>query len=462
MKPLSYELTVIKSLNRALVIGAGKTGMSCAKLLKKQGKKVIVNDIKKGSELPDAVSFLEELGLPYVFGEHPETLLSEIDFVIVSPGISPRIPILEEARNRGIPILGEFEYAWYFVNSPVIAVTGTNGKTTVTCWVHHTLKELGFKTALAGNNDTPLSDVVAETVTYDWIVAEMSSYQLEYTHLFHPHIAAVLNVTPDHIYRHPTLIEYADTKCKIFQNQTEQDVAIVNADDEWVSQMKVPPSVKKVYFSLTQEVSPGAWIQSSGKESYILFNDNMLGKVSQLPLKGQHNLANALAVLAIVSSLSISPEKVYKAMNSFKGVPHRIEFLGSKNGVAFYNDSKSTNVESLRVALESFQQPVILIAGGRGKGASYEPLRELVREKVCFLITIGEDAQKIEDTFSDLVQVERVQSMEEAVKVAWQHSFPHSVILLSPACASFDMYPNFEVRGEHFRNCVKQLLAKES
>lgn len=460
MNTLSLEPTMIKSLTRILVIGAGKTGISCAKLLKKQGKKVIVNDIKNSSELPDEVQLLEKLGLPYVFGEHPESLLSEIDFVIVSPGISPKIPILEEARKRSIPVLGEFEYAWYFVNSPVIAVTGTNGKTTVTCWVHHTLKELGFNTALAGNNDTPLSDIVAEPFAYDWIIAELSSYQLEYAHLFHPRIAAVLNVTPDHISRHPTLQEYADTKCKIFQNQTEQDVAVINSDDEWVSKMNVPPSVKKLYFSLEKEVS-GAWVKSDSEESHILFNKDILGKVSQLPLKGRHNLANALAVLTIVSSLSIPPEKVYKAMSSFKGVPHRIEFLGTKNGVSFYNDSKSTNVESLRVALESFQQPVILIAGGRGKGASYEPLRQLIQEKVCFLITLGEDAQKIEDAFSDLVQVEQVQSMEEAVKVAWQHSFPNSVILLSPACASFDMYANFEVRGEHFRKCVNQLLAEE-
>lgn len=460
MNTLSLEPTMIKSLTRTLVIGAGKTGISCAKLLKKQGKKVMVNDIKNSSELPDEVQLLEKLGLPYVFGEHPESLLSEIDFVIVSPGISPKIPILEEARKRSIPVLGEFEYAWYFVNSPVIAVTGTNGKTTVTCWVHHTLKELGFNTALAGNNDTPLSDIVAEPFAYDWIIAELSSYQLEYAHFFHPRIAAVLNVTPDHISRHPTLQEYADTKCKIFQNQTEQDVAVINSDDEWVSKMNVPPSVKKLYFSLEKEVS-GAWVKSDSEESHILFNKDILGKVSQLPLKGRHNLANALAVLTIVSSLSIPPEKVYKAMSSFKGVPHRIEFLGTKNGVSFYNDSKSTNVESLRVALESFQQPVILIAGGRGKGASYEPLRQLIQEKVCFLITLGEDAQKIEDAFSDLVQVEQVQSMEEAVKVAWQHSFPNSVILLSPACASFDMYANFEVRGEHFRKCVNQLLAEE-
>ncbi|HOV33774.1 MAG TPA: UDP-N-acetylmuramoyl-L-alanine--D-glutamate ligase [Candidatus Hydrogenedens sp.] len=460
MKTLSFEPDMIKSLTRALVIGAGKTGISCAKLLKKQGKKVIVNDIKKGDELSNATQFLENLGVPYIFGEHPESLLSEVDFVIVSPGISPKIPILEEARNRGIPVLGEFEYAWYFADSPVIAVTGTNGKTTVTCWINHTLKELGFNTALAGNNDTPLSDIVAEPVAYDWIVAELSSYQLEYTHFFHPRVAAVLNVTPDHISRHPTLQEYADTKCKIFQNQTEQDAAVINSDDEWVSKMNMPPSVKKLCFSLETEVQ-GAWVKPDGEESYILFNKDILGKVSQIPLKGKHNLANALAVLTIVSSLSIPPEKVYKAMNSFKGVPHRIEFLGSKNGVAFYNDSKSTNVESLRVALESFQQSVILIAGGRGKGASYKPLRQLVQEKVCFLITLGEDAQKIEDAFSDLVQVERVQSMEEAVKVAWQHSLPGSAILLSPACASFDMYPNFEIRGEHFRKCVKQLLAEE-
>lgn len=458
----AFKPDEIKSLNRALIIGAGKSGLASAKLLKKQKKMVIVNDIKKEEEIPDVVKTLNELQIDYVLGHHPEDSLSSIDFIIVSPGVSPKIPILQTAQKKNIPILGEFEYAYYFTNAPIIAVTGTNGKTTVTCWVHHTLEKLGFNSALAGNNDTPLSDVIADNVQSDWIVTELSSYQLEYSYYFHPRVAVVLNVTPDHITRHPTMKEYADVKNKIYQNQAEGDFAIINKDDKWVTSMIIPRHVNRFYFSLNHKIDSGAWILTRDVDKqYICFDEEILDAVECIPLKGQHNLSNALAVLTSISAVYNHPKQVLKAMASFKGVPHRIEFLGNKDGVEFYNDSKSTNVESLRVALESFNQPVILIAGGRGKGASYLPLRPLIKEKVHFLITIGEDAENIEKSFSDLVETKRVQTMEDAVKTAWKNAFPSSVVLLSPACASFDMYPNYEVRGEHFKECVQKLLTEE-
>jgi len=458
----AFKSDEIKSLNRALVIGAGKSGLSSAKLMRKQNKSVIVNDIKREEEIPDVVKTLKELQIDYVLGHHPEDLLKSIDFIIVSPGVSPKIPLLQTAQKKNIPIVGEFEYAYYFTNIPIIAVTGTNGKTTVTCWIHHTLKELGFRSILAGNNDTPLSDVITDRIQGDWIVAELSSYQLEYSYYFHPHVAVVLNVTPDHITRHPTMKEYADVKNKIYQNQNEGDFAVINEDDEWVSLMIIPPYVNRYYFSLNQKVRQGAYVLlKQGDKQFICFNEEILDTIECIPLKGLHNLSNALAVLTSVSTVYNHPKQVLKAMTSFKGVPHRIELLGIKNGVEFYNDSKSTNVESLRVALESFNQPVILIAGGRGKGSSYLPLRPLIKEKVRFLITIGEDAENIEKSFSDLVKIERVRTMEEAVRTAWRNAFPSSVVLLSPACASFDMYPNYEVRGDHFRECVHKLLAEE-
>ncbi|MGC9054448.1 MAG: UDP-N-acetylmuramoyl-L-alanine--D-glutamate ligase, partial [Candidatus Hydrogenedens sp.] len=422
----------IKTLNRVLIIGAGKSGLASAKLLKKQGKEVIINDIKNEEEIPETVKSIKELSIDYVFGQHSQDLLIKTDFVIVSPGVSPQVPLIKLAIRHNIPVIGEFEYAYYFTQSPIIAVTGTNGKTTVTSWIHHTLKELGFSSILAGNNDTPLSEVIAEGCQKDWIVAELSSYQLEYSYYFHPHVAVVLNVTPDHITRHPTMKEYADVKNKIFHNQNEHDFAIINKDDKWVASMDIPASVSRYYFSLNQKIYPGAWIKEKEK-AYIYFNEMILDSVDNLPLKGVHNLSNALAVLTSVTAVYKRPEQVLKAMVSFKGVPHRIEFLGCKNSIEFYNDSKSTNIESLRVALETFQQPIILIAGGRGKGSSYLPLRPLIREKVYFLVTIGEDAENIEKSFSDLVKTERVTTMEDAVKVAWKNAIPQSVILLSPA-----------------------------
>ncbi len=460
---MKYTIDEIKSLKRALIVGAGKSGISSARLLKKQGKKVIINDIKKEEEIPDTVKVLKELQIEYVLGNHPESLLSETDFIVVSPGVSPSIPLLKKANEKNIPILGELEYAFYYTTSPIIAVTGTNGKTTVTCWIYHTLKEIGFHTVLAGNNDTPLSDVISEEIQNDWIVAEVSSYQLEYSIYFHPNVAVVLNVTPDHLTRHPTIEEYAKVKSKIFQNLEENDFAVINSDDRWVSSMNVPLFVQKYYFSVENKVYPGAWIlKKENEEQYLCFNNEIIDNTRCLPLKGVHNLSNALAVLCAVTAVCNTPDRVLHAMTSFKGVPHRIEFIGSRNGVEFYIDSKSTNVDSLKVALESFYQPIILIAGGRGKGASYLPLRELVKEKVHFLVTIGEDAENIEKAFSDLVKTKRVSSMEEAVHVAWKNAFPKSVILFSPACASFDMYPNYEVRGDHFRECVKKLLIEET
>lgn len=450
----------VKSLNRVLIIGAGKSGLASAKLLKKQEKEVIINDIKKEEEIPETIEILNKLGIDYVLGQHPENLLKKVDLVIVSPGVSPKIPIIQLARKNNIPVIGEFEYAYYFTQSPIIAVTGTNGKTTVTSWIHHTLEKLGFRSILAGNNDTPLSEVVAEDIQSDWIVAEVSSYQLEYSYYFRPHVAVALNVTPDHITRHPTMKEYADVKNRIFHNQGENDIAVINKDDEWVSSMAIPPSVSRYYFSLNQKVSPGSWVEVKEK-NYICFDETLLDSVECLPLKGRHNLSNALAVLTSVNAVYKQPKQVLRAMTSFRGVPHRIEFLGSKDNIEFYNDSKSTNVESLRVALESFQQPIILIAGGRGKGSSYLPLRSLIQEKVHFLVTIGEDAENIEKSFSDLVKTERASTMEDAVRLAWKNAIPQSVILLSPACASFDMYPNYEVRGDHFRECVQKLLIEE-
>jgi len=447
----------IMTSRRFLVLGAGKSGLAVAKLLKQQNKIVIVNDQKEIKELPDTVRQLEQLEIPFIFGEHPLSLLSSTDVVIVSPGISPNINIIKTAMVKGYPIIGELEYASYFINKPIITITGTNGKTTVTTWIYYTLRELGINTALGGNNDTPLSDIVLLAKSYDWIVAEVSSYQLEYCYDFHPQIAGVLNVTPDHISRHSTLKEYADVKSKIFKNQQREDIAIINEDDDWVRQMKIPTDVSQYRFSLEMKVPTGAWIENEN----IHFNETYLGHIQQIPLKGKHNLANALAVLCALCPIIESPEKVFKAMCSFKGVPHRIEFIAQKDGVEFYNDSKSTNVESLKVALESFNQPIILIAGGQGKGASYQPLRPLIQEKVCFLITLGEDAHNIEEAFSDLVKTTRVNSMEEAVQTAWENAFPNAVVLLSPACASFDMYPNYEFRGEHFRKCVQQLLRKE-
>ncbi|MCX8063636.1 MAG: UDP-N-acetylmuramoyl-L-alanine--D-glutamate ligase [Candidatus Hydrogenedentes bacterium] len=448
----------ILNFKKALVIGAGKSGISVSKLLLKLGKQVVVTDVKEEKELSESAEILKSIGVKCHFGGHPIELLDNVNIVLVSPGVPPNIPILKSAFANKIPVLGEFDFSTFFIEKPIIAVTGTNGKTTVATWIYHTIKNLGYEPALAGNIDVPLSEVALSSENFSHIVAEVSSYQLEYSKYFHPWIAGVLNVTPDHLSRHGSIEEYAKIKNKIFENQEKGDLSILNFDDYWTRKMCVPPEVEIRYFSISNPLKNGVWVDKLEADGAIYFKDKVVGGVKEIPLPGRHNIANALSVLAMLGGKLAEPEKVFREMGLFRGVPHRIEFVGEKGGVKFYNDSKSTNVDSLRVALESFQAPLILIAGGRGKGYGYDSLKDLVGTKVVFLITIGEDAKKIEDTFSGIVQFARVSSMEEAVELAWKKSYDGCVVLLSPGCASFDMYPNFEVRGNHYKECVKKII----
>ncbi len=457
---INYLPQNILESRRALVIGAGKSGVSAVQLLLRLNKEVVITDLKEESEIRGTADKLRELGVRYFFGGHPIDLLECADFVVVSPGAPTNIPILECAYSNNIPVLGEFELASLFIKCPIIAVTGTNGKTTVATWVYHTIKNLGYNPTLAGNIDIPLSDIALLSEKYTHVVAEVSSYQLEYSKYFHPWIATVLNITPDHLSRHGNMENYAQIKNKIFENQRENDLAVLNYDDEWSRNMKVPPGVEVKYFSIVKPIEKGVWVDKLDKGGSIFSGIKMIGSVGKIPLPGKHNLSNALAVLAMLGSKLAVYERVLEGMSSFKGVPHRIEYVGEKDGVRFYNDSKSTNVDSLRVALESFQEPLILIAGGRGKGYGYESLRDLIRAKVKFMITMGEEAERLEKAFSDIVEVSRVGSMDEAVDLAWRKSFPGCVVLLSPGCASFDMYPNFEVRGNHYKECVKKIIGE--
>lgn len=459
---MSYNPDQILKLKRVLVVGAGRSGLSAIQLLKKLGKEIIVTDQKSIDQIKSDYPDFNWDGISGVFGSHPVELADSVDYVIVSPGISPQIPLLQYAYRKEVPVLGELEFASLFIRKPILAVTGTNGKTTVSSWIYHTLNTLGLKAVLAGNNDTPLSQIVLNPIHYEYVVAEVSSYQLEYSYFFHPHVAVVLNLSPDHLTRHPTMEDYAREKEKIYKNQGKGDVAVINLDDDWVKKMNVPNHVERIYFSFEQrEIQPCAWIKEINDNDYLCWNGSEVGQLQDLPLKGKHNWLNALAVICAVKAVYGDVFEIFDAMCRFKGVPHRLEYVGRKNDVEFFNDSKSTNVESLRVALESFQQPIILIAGGRGKGSSYEPLRELVKQKVKLLITIGEDAHKLENAFASEVRTIRAMSMEEAVELAWKYSFPGAVVLLSPACASFDMYQNFEERGKHFKQCVYRIINEE-
>ena len=395
---------------------------------------------------------LDALGVPYECGGHSADALKEAALVIPSPGVPLTCFPVQEALRCGIEVLGEMEFASRFCTSRIVAVTGTNGKTTTTELLYRLIAACGPAVALAGNNDRPFSGVVLEDTQPDYVVLEVSSYQLETATTFHPWAGIVLNVTPDHLARHGTIENYAAVKAKLFANQQSGDVAILNQDNPWTRAMAVPDDVDLVWFSLKERSERGLWLDGDA----IRAGDECVAMTSDTPLPGHHNLENVLASLCVMRAGGFDWDKTLACLRTFRGVEHRIEFVLSANGVAFYNDSKSTNIDSLKVALDSFEQPVVLIAGGEGKGADYGVLRDQIRERVKALVTIGQDAPLLEQAFGDVVATSRAETMEQAVELAASAAGANGTVLLSPACASFDMYDNFEHRGRVFKACVRE------
>jgi len=460
-----------------VLAGMGRSAVGAAKLLLARGARPFVSDSNDGPSLDAHRTALDALGVAYECGGHTLRRFEEADLVVLSPGVPPAIAPVAQARARGVPVLGELELAWRFCQSRVLAVTGTNGKTTATELLRAMIAACGRSVALAGNNNTPLSLAVLENPPPEFIVLEVSSYQLENVETFHPWVAAVLNLTPDHLGRHGTMEEYAAMKARIFAPQTRGDAAVVNWDDPRTAAMPVPGGVRRMAFSLTDRIKDGCWADGAiirhGDEAVAALADNPLPSkmgtdtsrsktrslVSVPILPGRHNLANVLAALTMMRAGGFDWEGVLAGLRQFRGVEHRIEHVVTCDGVDYYNDSKSTNVDSLRVALESFDRPVVLIAGGRGKGADYRVLRPLMRRMVKHMVTLGEDAPLLEAAFGDLAPAERAESMVAAVTRARAAASPGDVVLLSPGCASFDMYANFEERGRDFKQCVRTLLA---
>jgi UDP-N-acetylmuramoylalanine--D-glutamate ligase len=440
------------------IIGTGRTARALARLLIAHGARPFLSD---SAELPPghpARIELEALGVSYETGGHTDAALANAQVLIPSPGVPPRIPIIAEAMAQGIPVVSEMEFAWHFCTSRILAVTGTNGKTTTTSLLHAMIAACGRSVILAGNNDLPLSEAVLIKPAPEFIVLEVSSYQLELASEFRPWIAAVLNVTPDHLARHGSLENYAAVKQRIFARQGVGDFAIVNADDSWVASMETAES-QRCSFSQRQG-SNTVWFDGEA------FRDanGVIARAEDNPLPGRHNVENVLAALTMARAAGLPMDRVVEGLRKFKGVEHRIEYVATLDGAAWYNDSKATNIDSLKVALESFTQPIVLIAGGQGKGSDYRVLRDLMRAHVKHLVTLGEDAPLLEAAFGDLVPCSRAADMPDAVSLARAVAAPGDVVLLSPACASFDMYANFEERGRHFKSCVGLLerIAEEA
>lgn len=436
---------------KVTVVGLGRTAAPVVQLLLARGARPFVTEQGDGSKQGELVAALDALGVPYELGGHTARAFADTALVIPSPGVPPGIEPIAEARRHGAAVVGEMEFAGGFCRSRVLAVTGTNGKTTTTELLRALVAACGHRVALAGNNAYPFSAAVQLEPAPEYIVLEVSSYQLETAQAFRPWVGAVLNVTPDHLARHRSLEEYAAVKARIFQRQGPDDVSAVNHDDPRVRAMAAGTRAAVWPFSQTVPLERGLW--TDGTAFYA--GREAVAEVSETPLRGRHNLENVLCALTMARAGGFDWERVREGLRAFRGVEHRIEHVASVGGVDFYNDSKSTNIDSLKVALESFTVPVVLIAGGRGKGSDYRVLRRLVGERVRALVTLGEDAARLRDAFGDLVAVSAVSSMAEAVEQAAALARPGDVALLSPACASFDMYESFEHRGRVFKECVR-------
>jgi len=441
---------------KVLVIGLARTGVATSLFCARHEAIVTAVDTRPESELAEAAAKLRARNISLQLGGYTEKILDGQDLVIPSPGVPADSAILKAACAHNIPVWSEIELADRFLNGRLVGITGSNGKTTTTSLIEHILKNSGFSTLLAGNIGTPLIDVVEQTTDQTITVAELSSFQLELIETFRSNISVFLNLTPDHLDRHGSLEAYAAAKARIFEKQTAADFAILNADDP-ASTPYAPTKPKVFWFSRKQRVAHGAFLR--GEE--ILFRhdgeEEVILKQSEIPLPGAHNLENVLAAVVATRLAGAQPKDIAKAIRSFAGVEHRLEFVAEHNGVRYYNDSKATNVDATLKALDAFPGHILIILGGKDKGSDYTVLQQPLREKAILALLIGAAAQKIESQIVGSVAIERAGTLQRAVEVASRTVRRGDIVLLAPACASFDQFENYEHRGRVFKQLVQQL-----
>ncbi|HKP47345.1 MAG TPA: UDP-N-acetylmuramoyl-L-alanine--D-glutamate ligase [Pyrinomonadaceae bacterium] len=448
---------------KVLVIGAARSGIACADFLVKRGATVALNDAKPiESWRPEAVALKSE-GVGLLPGEVPSWLLDQIELVVVSPGVPAKSIPIRYAERAGAEVIGEVELASRFLKGRLVAITGSNGKTTTTTLIGELLKNAGLVTQVGGNIGTPLISLVNSSSEDGWTVAELSSFQLETIKDFHSQVAAVLNVTPNHMDRYESFTDYAAAKHRIFMNQVAGDLAIINADDEVVSSWASGLRAHVARFSVKKELEEGLFLRGNEIVSRTRDGEKVLLRRDEMKLRGLHNVENVLAALAAGLACGASPESMQDTIRNFAPVEHRLEFVAEIDGVKFYNDSKATSVDATLKALEAFagdNGKIVLILGGRGKKAPYQPLANLVSKKVRKLILLGEDAQTIAGALSEFAPVENATDMKDVVEKSFAAAQAGDTVLLAPACASFDMFDSFEHRGSAFKNAVASLKAR--
>ena len=438
---------------KVLVLGLARTGRECARFLAQRGASVQVTDVRSEEELKQEMETLAALPIRYFLGGEDPDWLEGVDIIVPSPGVPAENVLLKEGSRRGIKILSEIEFACRFLRAPLVAITGTNGKSTTTTLVGEMLKASGGKVFVGGNIGTPLIGFVGGD--WEWGVVEVSSFQLEWIEEFRPRISVLLNLTEDHLDRYPNFRAYCQAKQRIFEAQAENDIAILSRDDRLVWEMRKRIRARVVSFGFS-EVDDGVfvaahemiWRDGSREEKFPL---------SRVKIQGVHNVENMMAAIAAAKSAGVSASLIQKVLEEFPGLEHRLEFVREKDGVRYYNDSKGTNVGAVVKSLASFSDPIILLAGGVDKGGDYGILRQEIRQKVRRLVLFGEAQEIIARALGDLTETVIVENLEAAVGDAFAHARAGEVVLLSPACSSFDMFRNYAERGQVFKSLVQAL-----
>ncbi len=449
------------SSQRVLVVGLARSGVAAVELLLRSGASVVGTDLRSADELGVDPIDWSDRGVELRLGRQTPDVLTGIDLVVLSPGVPLESPLPTAARDRNVRTIGELELAYAVSIGRWLAVTGTNGKTTTTALLGELVKTMGAPVAVAGNIGLALSGEVEGVPADGFIVAEVSSFQLDTIESFSPHIGVLLNVTEDHLDRYESFDAYRRSKARVFENQSASDFAVLNFDDAGVAALEADVAATVIPVSTEREVRNGVFLRDDTIISQVGGGEQEIITASEVGIPGPHNLSNALAATAAAVAVGVTPADAAQVLAGFRSLEHRLEDLGEIDGVAYVNDSKATNVDSVSCALRSFDAPIVLIAGGKDKGTDYSPLRGTIADRVRHVVLIGEAAQKMERTFEGAVPIERAASLGEAVLAARRAAVPGDVVLLSPACASFDMFDDFEDRGRQFKDLVAALSRKE-
>ena len=440
---------------KVLVIGAARSGLAGAEFLAKQGNEVVLTDMKQAVQVDN----LAELGVSFVWGEQPDVEAIKPDYIVMSPGVPLTIPPVKYAKEHGIPVIGELELAYRNCKAPFAAITGTNGKTTTTTLIGELMKKTGRQVFVGGNIGVPIITYADKLQEEDIVVAEVSSFQLETVESFCPHLALMINLTPDHLDRHGDMAGYLAAKARIFENQKESDYLVLNYDDEALRELAPQSRGKVIFFSQKHKLEEGVYLDGSKVMLALNGESLFICNADEIAIKGKHNLENAMGAIVFAYLSGVRAEDIRDVLMTFQGVEHRLEPVRTLNEVLYINDSKGTNPDSTIKAIEAYDRPIVIILGGKNKGVPFTELAGLVKERVKKAVLVGQAKEELAEALdaADFNDYVRTESFEEAVTKAAELAEPGDIVLLSPACTSWDMFSSFEERGRLFKKLVMEL-----